>query len=167
MTERQQLLTALHDAHAEALWRYVVSLTHDHAFAEDVVQETLVRAWKHPEVLEQQGSPRGWLYRVARNLVLDEWRTARARNEWPTDEVPERAGRDETSRTLDAMLVNDALGDLTPDHRRVIVLAHLAGRSIAEIAAELDVAPGTVKSRLHYGMRALKLALQERGVSAP
>jgi DNA-directed RNA polymerase specialized sigma24 family protein len=66
-------MQALHDAHASALWAYAVRLTGDHAHAQDVVQETLLRAWRHPEVLERpEGSVRAWLFTVARNLVVDE-----------------------------------------------------------------------------------------------
>jgi RNA polymerase sigma-70 factor (ECF subfamily) len=66
---------------------------------------------------------------------------------------------------LDSWLIADALTQLTPDHRTVIVRAYYMGQSVAELAEALDVPPGTVRSRLHYGLRALQLALQERGVT--
>ena len=74
------LLRALHDQHARAVWAYVVRLTNgDAARADDVVQETLLRAWRHPQVLDQsQGSARAWLLTVARRIVIDDWR-ARSR----------------------------------------------------------------------------------------
>src|SRR5947208_4452579 len=82
-TDDAQLLRALHDQHAGALWSYVVGLTGgDRGRAQDVVQETLLRAWRNREVLAQErGSVRGWLYTVARRIVIDEWRTARHRLE--------------------------------------------------------------------------------------
>ncbi|KQV07778.1 sigma-70 family RNA polymerase sigma factor [Leifsonia sp. Root112D2] len=166
-----QLLRELHDQHAPALRRYVVHLTGDHALADDVVQETLLRAWRRPRVLDQsETSARAWLFTVARNLVIDEKRSARARHELSTDEPPEGDSADDNSgddaeALLDAWLVADALGDLSHDHRAVIVHAYYGGRSVAEVAHELDIPEGTVKSRLHYGMRALRLALQERGVT--
>ncbi|WP_154793184.1 sigma-70 family RNA polymerase sigma factor [Occultella kanbiaonis] len=159
-------LRALHEAHASALHRYVVSLTADEAFAQDVVQETLVRAWHHPEVMERaEGPRRAWLFTVARNLVIDDRRSARSTRERTTEHLPERGGGDETMAVLDSWLITEALLGLSPDHRAVVVGAYFGGRSVAELAIELEVPEGTVKSRMHYAMRALRLALQEKGVT--
>ncbi|TAM70674.1 MAG: sigma-70 family RNA polymerase sigma factor [Microbacteriaceae bacterium] len=160
------LLRALHDEHAAPLWRYVVHLTGDRALADDIVQETLLRAWRKPSVLDQgETSARAWLFTVARNLVIDSKRSARNRHEFGTDELPEQSTADETDALLDSWLVAEALASLSLEHRAVIVHAYYGGRSVAEIARELDIPPGTVKSRMHYGLRALKLALQENGVT--
>lgn len=164
--EQSELLRTLHDEHAPALWRYVVWLTGDRHFAEDVVQETLVRAWRRPRVLDQsESSARSWLFTVARNLVIDDRRSAHARHEVASEIVPERATDDGTDALLDAWLVSDALATLSSDHRDVVVHSYYRGQSTAEIARELDIPEGTVKSRLHYALRALRLALQERGVT--
>lgn len=167
MSEDQaEMLRALHDEHSPALWRFVLRLTGDRQLAEDVVQEALLRAWKHPEILAQgESAARSWLYTVARNLVIDDRRSARFTREFGTDEVPERAHDDRTDQVLDAWLLSDALSGISYDHRAVIVHAYYGGRTVSEIAELLGIAPGTVKSRMHYGMRALKLALQERGVT--
>lgn len=160
------LLQALHDEHARPLWRYVVRLTGDDQLAHDVVQETLLRAWKSPgRLLDDGSSPRAWLFTVARNLVIDEQRSARSRREIPSGEIPERASIDETDAVLDSWLVTEALSQLSHEHRTVIVYAYYGRRTIADIAAELGVPPGTVKSRLHYALRALQLALLEKGVT--
>jgi RNA polymerase sigma-70 factor, ECF subfamily len=164
--EQARLLRALHDEHAAALWRYVVWLTRDSQLAEDVVQETLLRAWRHPRVLDQsETSARAWLFTVARHLVVDEYRSARRRREVNSDTLPETSIADHTDAVLDAWLVSDALAGLSVDHRAVIVHAYYRGLSIAQIAAELNIAEGTVKSRLHYALRALRLALEESGVT--
>jgi RNA polymerase sigma-70 factor, ECF subfamily len=141
-------------------------LTGDAQLAHDVVQETLLRAWKHPgKLLHNESSPRAWLFTVARNLVIDEQRSARSRLEIPSDELPERASMDDTDAVLDSWLVTDALAQLSPEHRTVIVYAYYGRRTIPDIAAELGVPSGTVKSRIHYGLRALQLALLEKGVT--
>jgi RNA polymerase sigma-70 factor (ECF subfamily) len=165
--EPDALLRALHEAYARPLQHYVVRLTGDHALAQDVVQEAMVRAWKHPEVLErEQDATRAWLYTVVRNLVIDDRRSARHVRERSTDRAPDSPQPDASQAVLDSWLVADALEQLTPEHRAVVVGAYYGGRSVAELAREHQIPEGTVKSRMHYAMRALRLALQERGVSS-
>ena len=159
-------LRALHDAHASALWRYVVRLTGDASSADDIVQETLLRALRSPRIMTQEPrSARSWLFTVARHLVIDEARSARRRHEFSTAELPDAGTADRTEALFESILVEEALSTLGYDHRAVLVHAYYGGRSIAEVARELDIPEGTVKSRLHYGMRALRLALQEKGVT--
>ncbi|MDT5019220.1 MAG: polymerase sigma-70 factor, subfamily [Mycobacterium sp.] len=163
------VMRVLYDEHAAALWRYATRLTGDTARAEDVVQETLLRAWRHPEVTEDsERSARAWLFTVARNLIIDERRSARFRSETGTpdmEQAADRAGPDEVETALDRMLLTEAVGQLSEDHRAVIRRAYYRGWTTAQIAADLQIAEGTVKSRLHYGMRALRLILQEKGVT--
>ena len=159
-------LGALYDAHAGPVWRYVVRLTGDRAGADDIVQETLLRAWRSPRILEQDpATMRSWMMTVARNLVIDDARSARRRHENVVADVPERIGADDTDALFEALLIEEALAVLSPEHRAVIIRSYYGGRSIAQTAGELDIPEGTVKSRLHYGLRAMRLALQERGVT--
>ena len=161
-----ELLRALHDAHGPALFRYAVRLTGDYGFAQDVVQETLLRAWQRPALLDRDDdAARAWLFTVARNLIIDDRRSARYAREISTDDLPETVSTDATEAILDRWLLTDALTALTPEHRTVLVSAYYLGQSIAEIAHRQQVPEGTVKSRLHYALRALRLALQERGVT--
>ncbi|MCM6777484.1 sigma-70 family RNA polymerase sigma factor [Nocardia sp. CDC159] len=161
-----RLLRALYDEHATALWRYTYSLVGDSGRAEDIVQETLLRAWQRPHILDQSAaSARAWLFTVARNMAVDEHRSARHRREYRTDSPPEQASPDQADRALDGWLIADALARLSTDHRNVIVRAYYRGLSTQQIATELAIPEGTVKSRLHYGMRALRSALQEMGVT--
>lgn len=166
MDQPDALMRALHDAHAAPLHHFVMRLTGDHELAQDVVQEAMVRAWRHPEVLERDdGATRAWLYTVARNLVIDDRRSPRRHRELTSAWTPDVVEPDATQGVLDAWLVADALAQLSAEHRAVVVGAYYRGRSVAELAAEHHIPEGTVKSRLHYGLRTLRLALEERGVT--
>jgi RNA polymerase sigma-70 factor, ECF subfamily len=162
------VMRALYDEHAAALWRYALRLTGDRARAEDVVQETLLRAWQHPEVADDSERPlRAWLFTVARNMIIDERRSSRFRNEVrPPDGsgAPEVASPDEVNAALDRLVIGDAVAQLSADHRAVIRRSYYQGWTTAQIAEDLQIAEGTVKSRLHYAVRALKIVLQENGL---
>lgn len=167
MTEDQAaLLRAVSDAHSQALLRYVMRLTRgDRPFAEDVVQESLLRLWRKPEILQQPSeSVRAWLFTVARNLVIDDRRSARFTRELQTDDVPERPSLDAIGPAVDKWVLADALKSLSAEHRSVIVRAYYLGQTVADIAQQEQIPPGTVKSRMHYALRALRIALQERGI---
>ncbi|WP_137824780.1 sigma-70 family RNA polymerase sigma factor [Brevibacterium sp. 2SA] len=163
---RAQALRDVHDHHAASLWRFAMSLTGDAAEADDVVQEALLRAWKTPKILaEPPEEIRGWLFTVTRNLVIDRTRSAPRRREATVDELPDRPVADRVDDVLDSMMIHEALATLSESHRTVIIGAYYQAQTVADLAARLGIAEGTVKSRLHYGMHALRLALKERGVS--
>ena len=135
----------LWDEHAGPLWRYVCRLTGDPAHAEDVVQETLLRAWQRPHVLNNGQSPRAWLFTVARNMVIDDRRSARFRNELisrdgagPADDAPRPAagpGAAADPATLDVSGHAAQLADLLAaiDERRAPAVDGEAGRAALEI----------------------------------
>lgn len=154
----EALVRSLYEEHGRALLAYATRLTGDRAAAEDVVQETLVRAWKHPEVLVNgKGSIRGWLLTVARNIVTDR---ARARAVRPVEVAESPATppieKDHADSVVDSMVVMEALDQLSGHHRDVLVELYFRGRSVTEAAAVLGIPPGTVKSRSHHALRALR-----------
>ena len=162
----EELIRALYAEHAAALLRFTLRMTDgDRQRAEDIVQETLLRAWLHPEAIAERPA-RPWLFAVARNLAVDAHRARKARPQ----EVGEGALNlvpvpDEADRVLESWAVADALAALRPDHRQVLLETYYRGRSVAEAAAVLGVPAGTVKSRAFYALRALRLALEERGLA--
>jgi RNA polymerase sigma-70 factor, ECF subfamily len=171
-TQDEQLVRALYAEHAVALWSFVVPLVGgDRVRAQDVVQETMLRAWRRPDVLvgsqeSGHGSLRPWLFTVARNIVIDEWRRHRTDRDVPLDAGPEPATDDGTDAVLDIWIVGEALTRLSTEHRAVLEQCYYQGRTTADAARVLGIPEGTVKSRAHYALRALRLALQEMGVTA-
>jgi RNA polymerase sigma-70 factor (ECF subfamily) len=165
----EELIVDVVAEHGAAMRSYALQLTGNHATAQDVVQEALVRAWRHGEVLTNgRGSVRGWLLTVVRNLVTD---AARARGARP-QEVAETATvvpqqGDHAERVAAAVTVRGALVRLSPEHREVLELVYLADLSVADAAAVLGVPTGTVKSRCHYGLRALRDVLAPATAGVP
>jgi RNA polymerase sigma-70 factor (ECF subfamily) len=154
----------LYACHARALRRYVERFCPDRASAEDIVQETFIRAWRHlPELSSGDRPVRPWLFRVARNLLIDADRAARARpltvREQHAEEGRDDAGLD---RVLDQQLVTDALHQLSPAHRAVVVETFYRGGTLAKVARQLGIPDSTARSRLHYALQALRRQLEGR-----
>jgi RNA polymerase sigma-70 factor (ECF subfamily) len=162
-----RLIRALYHEHGAALESYAMGMTNgDLGRAQDAVQEVLVRAWRHPEALDgRRGSTRGWLLRTLRNVLIDEWRARSVRAETITDQPPETGVADGVDDVLQSWLVAEALAQLSASHQDVIRECYFAGRSVSEAADRLGVPAGTVKSRTHYALRALRAALIEMGVT--
>lgn len=164
----EELMRALYREHAGALFAYVLRLVAgDRFLAEDVVQETLLRAWKSASKLDPQArSLRPWLVTVARRIVIDSHRSRQSR---PPETSPaaleQLPAQDELERSLRLMTISDALSDLSAAHREALVETYFRGRTVNEAADELGLPPGTVRSRVFYALRALRNALEERGVT--
>jgi RNA polymerase sigma-70 factor (ECF subfamily) len=159
-------LRHLYRLHAPVLLSYLMRLTSgDRHRAEDIVQETLLRAWNHPEARSADGQwSRAWLFTVARRIAIDQLRAAQARPLELSDERIEGIRvEDDIDRLLDAREVRAALADLPERLRTALVAIYFQERSIAEAAELLDVPLGTVKSRTFYALRALREALVARG----
>lgn len=142
---------------------YVTGLLGDRFLAEDVVQETMLRAWRQGgELCPERGSVRGWLMRVAHNVAMDTVRMRRSRPvEVAESAAPEALVGDHADAVVTAVHVRGALGRLSPAHRAVIVEIYLNGLTAREAAVRLGIAEGTVFSRSFYALRALR---QELGV---
>jgi RNA polymerase sigma-70 factor (ECF subfamily) len=157
-------LRALYAEHSVGLRSYVRRMLHDQRLAEDVVQETMLRAWRNFGTLSpERGSIGGWLMRVAHNIAID---GIRARQSRPpeVDEAQTGAGKlsvpDHAERTVDSVYVARALQTLSPGHRAVLHEVYFADRTCAEAAAMLGIPVGTVKSRLYHALRRLREAIE-------
>ena len=163
---RERDLRAIAARHERSLLGYVERLTGDHQLAEDIVQETLLRAWRAaPKLASRDGGLRPWLFRVARNLAIDLHRARQARpREVTIDAAAGVPGADGAERSLQVHQIVEALRALRKEHRIAIVEVYFRGRSVADAAAALGIRAGTVKSRCYYGLRAMRRELGERGL---
>jgi RNA polymerase sigma-70 factor, ECF subfamily len=134
----------------------------DRDAADDAVQETLVRAWRDLPGLRDPARFDGWLYRLLTHACHDELRRRKRRSEGRIGEIPPGAlsTRDETPAVATRELIERAFERLSPDHREVLVLVHYLGLPLAEAAATLGAPIGTVKSRLHYALSAIRAAIE-------
>jgi RNA polymerase sigma factor (sigma-70 family) len=165
------MVTELYRRYHGPLLLFVLRLTAgDRQQAEDVVQETMVRAWREARRLDlSERSLMPWLATVARRIVIDEQRRKKARPaEIGGAEVVEiaPAATDETEHLLRKVLVIEALQALSAPHREVLNETILRDRTVNQAAEVLGVPVGTVKSRVYYALKALRVVLAERGVTA-
>ena len=159
-------LATLYRTHADALFGFAVQRLGDRGLAEDLVQEVFTRVWRRAADFDaRRGSFRAWLYGIARNAVIDMERRRAVRP--PVTEERDTAAEPGPDPIEEAMLrwqIRSALARLSPDHREVIRLVRFEGLPLAEVAQRTGLPLGTVKSRLSYALRALRLALEEAGV---
>jgi RNA polymerase sigma-70 factor (ECF subfamily) len=160
-------LRALYRRYAGELYGFALHALGDRGLAEELVQDVFTQAWRHAGDYDPaRASPRTWLYAIARHRIVDLRRRAAVRPGLAGDEQEgeEAALEGELEQAMLRWQVEAALARLSPDHRAVIRLAHFRGLTLREVAAELGVPLGTVKSRAFYALRSLRLILEEMGV---
>jgi RNA polymerase sigma-70 factor (ECF subfamily) len=158
-----EMLAALYADYGSELRRFATCLTGDHGRAEDIVQETMLRAWRHPEkVGGRTGAPRAWLYKVVRHLAIDQHRARRARPAEATGlmVLAGLAAPDQIDAAITGWDLARALAGLRPADRDLLAARYLRDRSVNDIAADLDLPAGTIKSRLFAAREALRRNLQ-------
>ncbi len=140
--------------HYRFLLRSAWALTGSRAVAEDVVQDCYANAWKHRAQLRDPALARAWLFQIMRRSALRQLVPAPQSLD---DEMPEQAAADAGSD--DRLDVVKALGRIAPMHREVLVLYYFDDMPIAQMAEALEIAPGTVLSRLARARDALKAVM--------
>ncbi|MFJ9037205.1 sigma-70 family RNA polymerase sigma factor [Streptomyces sp. NPDC102406] len=158
----------IYQQHGAALRRFAHhKLGGDWHRAEDLLQEAMLRAWlQMRDKPERELRVRPWLKTVIKNLAVDEFRSHGSRFETLTDvEADDKAVADHTRSVLVDLIVREAMGDLTENHRQILQHVYLLDRSTRAVAEELGIPSGTVKSRSHLAVKALRSALMTRGVT--
>ena len=162
----EEALRAAVREHGAELYRFARRVLGDNGLAEEAVQETFLKAWRRAHRFDPaRASLRTWLFAILRNTTVD---LARARSTRPSLSV--ESSEDEAADPIDAIegrmrswQVEEALRHLSDDHRVAVVEVHLRARSYEEVGQDLGIPAGTVKSRVYYGLKALKTALVEQG----
>jgi RNA polymerase sigma-70 factor (ECF subfamily) len=159
---RERDVREAYAAHASELYGFAVRSLGDSGLAEEAVQETFLRAWRAGERFDPQiGSLRTWLFAILRNVVIDLGRARAARPTVADDGI--EVAVEPFDEALLAWQIEEAMRQIGEQHRRVLVETYYRGRPYAEVAEELGVPEGTVKSRVYYGLRALRIVLEEMG----
>jgi len=172
--------------HLDALYRTALRMTRSEADAEDLVQETYIRAFRFKDQFTLGTNMKAWLFRILTNTFINTYRRRKTQPEFTelegvdefslykrmSDLKTSSGARNPETEFLDGLVdseVKDALGDL-PEKFRQVVLLDVEGFSYKEIAEMLDIPIGTVMSRLHRGRKFLQKRLldlaQQRGIAA-
>ena len=162
-----EALAQLYDRYEKRLYGLGLRLLGDAGLAEELVQETFVRLWRQAARYDPgRGSVATFVFTIARRLAIDLWRRPSSRPFAPQPETEVPASGDPLADVIRGLTVRDALESLSPPHREVLELSYRGDLRQSEIAELLGIPLGTVKTRTYYALRALKLALEERGVDA-
>ena len=156
-------MRAIYDCHSGALLRTLLNWTYgDWQAAEDLMQETMMRAWRHLDTLDPDPHAlRPWLFTVARRIAIDRFRAREARPPETEPETLEQVAEpvEPLERLLDRETLLGALRGLSEAHRSALIHVYLMDCTVPEAARSLGVPEGTVKSRLHHGLRAVRSSL--------
>ena len=173
---RPEGFAAAHRANRAWLLARARALLGDPGAAEDAVQETFLRAWAACRTFDPSAGPTlaTWLGTIGRNVAVDmlRARSVRPRLAAEADDATEQANTTASvdgavDTALQRMVLLDALSQVSPEHRGVVLLAVVRDRPYADVAAALDIPVGTVKSRVHHALRGMRRSLGHPSLDHP
>lgn len=169
---REEGVREAYAAHGGELYRFALRGLGDVGMAQDAVQETFLRAWRARERYDPQvAALRTWLFGIARNVVVDLHRNRGARPwlrslaDHETLAETSAPGPDAWEGLVRRWPVEEALRRLGDDHRMALEQTYLLDRSYEEVAAELGIPVSTLRSRVFYGLKAMRVVMEEMEVS--
>ncbi len=163
----EQLIRELSSEHGAALLAWAKKRCANEVDAEDLVQETLVKAWRNQHQYDPaRGIQRQWIFGIARNALIDQHRASKRRLRLVSSsaETAQVTTDADLNQMVERTVIGEALSGLPDSNRQVIVASYYRGLTVREISEELKIPEGTVKSRMFYGMRALRLSLEQAEV---
>jgi len=158
----------LYDLYVERVYRYLYFRAGSHPEAEDLTEQVFLKAWEAIGRYRWQGRPfLAWLYRLAHNAHIDHVRSQKPTTSLNNDERPfelaSSAAAVELTRALDADLLAQALGQLTPDQQQVIVMKFLEGLDNEQIAQTMDKREGAIRALQMRALMSLRRVLEQQG----
>lgn len=154
----------LYRRYGARLYRLGLHLLDDSGLAEEMVQECFVRLWRTSGRFDtSRGTVAAYMFIIGRSIAADVRKRASSRPLGHMEDEWVSAQPDDSDRIVAALAVRDALDALSEAHREVLMLVHGEGLTQTQIAERLGLPLGTVKTRMFHGLRALKVALAERG----
>lgn len=174
VTEKQREFKKEALPHMDFLYNYALRMTYNAADAEDLVQETFLKAFRFWDSYEQGTNIRAWLFRIMKNAYINRYRKEKKEPEMVEYQEVEnfynnvRESAVESSDSQETMFnnlmeddVSNAIAELPEDFRTVVILCDIEELTYEEVAEFLDCPIGTVRSRLHRGRKLLRARLQE------
>lgn len=164
MTEKKPPFEEIVERHQRGVWAFLAGSTGDEEKARDLTQETFLQACRGYERFRGDSDPFTWLYAIARNLLRKEWRRERVRRLFLASRAAEEnRGVDPADGAIgEKVRLRSALSRVAEPFRETLILYYFADRSIGQIANDLGIAEGTVKSRLARGREALRKILERK-----
>lgn len=159
-----EAFSELYRRYEARLYRLGLQLLGDRGLAEDLVQECFLRLWRTAGRFDlSRGTVASYLFVMGRSIAADLRKRPSSRPLAPLDEGRNPVEPDNADQIVESLAVRDALESLSAAHREVLMLAQGEGLTQTQIAGQLGVPLGTIKTRMFHGLRALKAALAERG----